>query len=281
MNCLSENVLRAYHDGELEAVDRLEVEEHLSCCSQCEGRLQQIAATAERVQGQLLALDQNVAETRVDPRAALARFKAQHDMDSGVYSNARAQGESFFARAFGRRWRLAWVTAAAAAVIICGLAFPSGRSLAERFLGTLRIEKVQPVRLDFSALDGNRPLQEMLRQMLSENVVVTKDESPQDAATAAEASQLGGFPLRLVTSRTDSPKFTVEGQHAFHIAVDRARLQDIFDQAGRSDISLPAKLEGATVSVNIPRSVRGWAESLRKCEYSSDISDVEQLPGAS
>jgi hypothetical protein len=256
MSCLSENILRAYHDGEVDAVERPEIEAHLASCAQCGERLREVAATSERVQGQLLALDPSAAEASVDPRVALARFKALHDVDRGAYSDDGTQGESFFARAFGRRWRLVWVTAAAALVIMCGLAFPSGRSLAERFLGTLRIEKVQPVRLDFSALDGNRPLQEMLRQMLSENVVVTKDEKSDDASTAADASQLGGFPVRLVSSRTDAPKFTVEGQHAFHMAVDRARLQDIFDQAGRSDISLPAKLEGATVSVNIPRSVR-------------------------
>jgi len=49
--------------------------------------------------------------------------------------------------------------------------------LAQRFLATLRVEKVQPVRLDLSTLDGNRPLQEMLGKMISDKIVVTADES--------------------------------------------------------------------------------------------------------
>jgi hypothetical protein len=148
-----------------------------------------------------------------------------------------------------------WVGAVAATILLCTLAFPSARGLAQRFLGTLRVEKVQPVRLDFSALEGNRPLQEMLRQMISDKVVVTADEKLQQASTAADASQLAGFSAHVLGARTDAPKFIVEGQHAFHLTIDRTRLQDIFDQAGRADLLLPATLDGANVSVNVPRSI--------------------------
>ena len=143
----------------------------------------------------------------------------------------------------------------AATILLCSLAFPFGRGLAQRFLGTLRVEKVQPVRLDFSALDGNRPLQEMLRQMISDKVVVTAEEKPQPASTAANASQLAGFSAQVLGARTDAPKFIVGGQHAFHMTIDRTRLQEIFDQAGRADLLLPATLDGANVSVNVPRSI--------------------------
>lgn len=248
MNCMSENQLRAYHDGEVHAAERPELEAHLASCALCEKRYHEIAAAAERVQGQLLSLDAPDAQSSVDPQVALARFKATHE--TGV------ERDSFFSRLFARRWRPAWVTAVAATIILCSLAFPSGRSLAQRFLATLRVEKVQPVRLDFSALDGNRPLQEMLRQMVSDKVVVTADEKPQPAETATDASQLAGFPVHLLGARADAPKFTVEGQHAFHMTVDRSRLQDIFDQAGRPDLMLPATVDGAQVSVNVPRSIR-------------------------
>ena len=154
-----------------------------------------------------------------------------------------------------KQWRPLWIGAVAATILLCSLAFPFGRGLAQRFLGTLRVEKVQPVRLDFSALDGNRPLQEMLRQMISDKVVVTAEEKPQQASTAADASQLAGFSVHVLGARTDAPKFIVGGQHAFHMTIDRTRLQDIFDQAGRADLVLPATLDGANVSVNVPRSI--------------------------
>lgn len=248
MNCVTENVLRAYHDGELEAVARPEIEAHLASCGECGARLREMTATSARVRGHLLALEDSAAETSVDADAALSHFRTH----SGAVAD-RGPGK---VHVFARRWRPVWVSAVAATIILVALAFPSGRSLAQRFLSTLRIEKVQPVRLDFSSLDGNRPLQEMLRQMVSDKVVVTVDEKPQHADTSMDASQLAGFSARLLGTRADAPKFTVEGQHAFHMTVDRARLQDIFDQAGRPDLLLPAKIDGATVSVNVPRSIR-------------------------
>jgi hypothetical protein len=184
----------------------------------------------------------------VDPQMALARFKTRY-----------AEGKEhlpFLARLFAKGWRPVWVAGGAALFVLCSLAFPSGRSLAQRLLATLRIERVQPVRLDFSSLEGNRPLRQMLTQMVSDKVIVTADEKPQHFATAEGASQLAGFQVHLLGALTDAPAFTVEGQHAFHVKIDRSRLQDIFDQAGRPDLVLPATLDGAMVSVQIPRAVR-------------------------
>jgi Putative zinc-finger len=256
MNCVSENSLRAYHDSELTAVQDAEIEAHLASCAECTKRLGEIASTAARVEKQMVSLGTPSAETKIDAQAALSRFKAQQ----GARVETMPSKPDFVAhetgvRARGRRWRPLWIGAVAATILLCSLAFPFGRGLAQRFLGTLRVEKVQPVRLDFSALDGNRPLQEMLRQMISDKVVVTADEKPQPASTAADASQLAGFSAHVLGARTDAPKFVVGGQHAFHMTIDRTRLQDIFDQAGRADLLLPATLDGASVSVNVPRSV--------------------------
>ena len=258
MNCVSENSLRAYQDGELSDIERVEIEAHLHTCATCSKHLGEISATSERVHSQMASLGATSSEAGIDTQSALSRFKAQRDagieivpaMPELVANEATAR---LTTRA--RQWRPLWIGAVAATILLCSLAFPFGRGLAQRFLGTLRIEKVQPVRLDFSALDGNRPLQEMLRQMVSDKVVVTADEKPQQASTASDASQLAGFPARVLGARTDSPKFIVGGQHAFHMTIDRTRLQDIFDQAGRTDLILPATLDGANVSVNVPRSI--------------------------
>jgi hypothetical protein len=256
MNCVSENNLRAYHDAELGAVQGSEIETHLAGCAECAKRLSEIAATTARVEKQMVSLGASSAEMKIDAQAALARFKAQQG--AGVEtmpSKPDFVADETNVRARGRRWRPLWIGAVAATILLCSLAFPFGRGLAQRFLGTLRVEKVQPVRLDFSALEGNRPLQEMLRQMISDKVVVTADEKPQPASSAADASQLVGFSAHVLGARTDTPKFIVGGQHAFHMTIDRTRLQDIFDQAGRADLLLPATLDGANVSVNVPRSI--------------------------
>ena len=256
MNCVSENNLRAYHDAELGAVQDSEIEAHLAGCAECTKRLSEIAATAARVEKQMVSLGASSAEMKIDAQAALARFKAQQGAEvETIPSKPDFVADETNVRARGRRWRPLWIGAVAATILLCSLVFPFGRGLAQRLLGTLRVEKVQPVRLDFSALDGNRPLQEMLRQMISDKVVVTADEKPQPASSAADAGQLAGFSAHVLGARTDAPKFIVGGQHAFHMTIDRTRLQDIFDQAGRADLLLPATLDGANVSVNVPRSI--------------------------
>jgi len=269
MNCVSENILRTYQDGELEAAGRAEVEKHVATCDACEKRLRNMAATSAVVSGRLSALDAGAMDGSVDAAAALARFKAQHD---GAVARPAT-----VTRMFERRWRTAWVTAVAATIIFAALAFPSGRSLAQRFLATLRIEKVQPITVDFSALDGNRPLGEMFSKMLSDKVVMTADEKLQKVDSAKAASELAGFPAQLIHARTDTPKFTVQGQHAFHLTVDRERLQDVVDQAGRPDLLVPATIDGAMVSVNVPRSI---ALQYGECDrhVASDGENAERAP---
>src|SRR5450755_635189 len=108
MNCVSENILRAYQDGELDAAGRREVEVHVASCASCAKRLQEISATSAVVSGRLSALDAGAADGSVDAPVALARFKARQD--SGVARPAAV------ARMFDRRWRPAWITAVAATI---------------------------------------------------------------------------------------------------------------------------------------------------------------------
>ena len=247
MTCPNQNSLRAYYDGEVDAAIHPQIEQHLAGCPECRARVREIEVSANRVRTQIAVLDEPGAAPGVDPQRALASFKAKHE--------GAADRIPLFARLFAQPWRPAWIASFALILLILGLAFPSGRSLAQRLLATLRVERIQPVRMDFSSLDSNRTLQQLLGQMISEKMIVTTNEEPQHPSTRDAASQLAGFPVRLLAARTDTPQFTVEGQHAFHMTIDRERLQEIFDQSGRPDLLLPAKLDGATVSVQIRRSV--------------------------
>jgi hypothetical protein len=246
MNCPNENSLRAYCDGELDVASRPQIEQHLANCPECRTRVREIEVAANRVRAQIAVLDEPTVAMDLDAHRALSRFKAEHEGTDRV---------PLLARLLAQPWRPAWVAGFALFLLALGLAFPSGRSLAQRLLATLRVERIQPVRMDFSSLDSNRTLQQMLGQMISDKMIVTVNEEAQHPSTLGAASQVAGFPLRLLTARTDTPQFTVMGQHAFHMTIDRERLQEIFDQSGRSDLLLPAKLDGATVSVQIPRSV--------------------------
>lgn len=247
MNCLSDGALRAYFDNELSDSERTQAQLHLENCAPCRERSHALSHIASRVGTQLNALQDVDNAQQESAQFALARFKSR--------LHTREKPVALLHRIFVPRWRFAWAAAVAAAIMIAVLTFPTARGMAQRLLATLRIEKVQTVRIDPSSLNGNHNLQEMLAKMISDKVVVTADEKPQQAANAEAASKLAGFDVRVLAGRSDSATFHVGGQHAFHMAIDRERLQDALDQAGRPDLILPATLDGATVSVQVPRAV--------------------------
>ncbi|HTZ49084.1 MAG TPA: zf-HC2 domain-containing protein [Verrucomicrobiae bacterium] len=271
MNCPTEHALRAYIDNELDPTEIAAIKEHLVSCPACPLRLETFSAAALRVASRFHSLDAPPSAAETNPQAALARFKAN--------LSASEERVPFFARLFSPRWRFVWASSFAAVVLLISLLFPATRSFAQRLLATLRVERVQTVALDFGALDNasssRQPL-EALAKMLSENAVVTIDEKPSSAATQAAASQAVGFPVRVLPNRTDSPAFKIAGAHAFHLSLDRSRLQDVLDQAGRPDLLLPASLDGATVSVQVPRAA---AVKYGSCKHSGDSSG--QAPATS
>jgi hypothetical protein len=147
------------------------------------------------------------------------------------------------------------IVAAAAAV---WFATPSGRGLTARLFDSLRIDKPQPVNLNLSEFVGpsaNQNLQQMVTQMISDQVVTTQNESAQPAANVAAASAAAGFSVKLIRERADAPAITVLGAHAYNLTVDRNRLRAIFDEAGRRDLQVPNSVNGARVTVRIPRAV--------------------------
>src|SRR5437016_14343048 len=119
MNCLTENMLRAYHDGELTGASRAEAEIHLSACDRCREQLERVSEMARRVQGRLKSLDTSDSGMDVEPHDALARFQAPRG-DAEEHTQT-------FARSFARRWGPAWPAGALAAILLDSLAFPCGR----------------------------------------------------------------------------------------------------------------------------------------------------------
>jgi hypothetical protein len=81
-----------------------------------------------------------------------------------------------------------------------------------------------------------------------------KPGTPVTASDAAQASQLAGFNVRVPQGMTPS-RLSVENATAFTLKVDVAKAQALLNESGRSDLVLPASINGADVSVTIPASV--------------------------
>jgi hypothetical protein len=145
-------------------------------------------------------------------------------------------------------------------VIVAGaLSIPAVRNLAFKSLQSLRMQKVQAVNADFSPYidaNANPSLHQMVTQMISDKVKVETNEEDHSVNDAASARQMAGFNVILLSGRVDTPQMVVGGSHKIDVTVDRARLQAIATEAGHSDIVLPPSLDGATVAVEVPRSVQ-------------------------
>ncbi len=151
-----------------------------------------------------------------------------------------------------------YISLAVVSVLTIWFAVPVSRRLTSRFVSSLRMDKPQPVNMNLSEFVGpnaNHNLQQMVTQMISDQVVTTASEPPQTASSAAAASQIAGFPVKVLKGRSDTPSIAVLGSHSFKLTVDRQRLQAIFDEAGRHDLEVPPSVNGAVVNVRIPRAV--------------------------
>src|SRR4029077_21072136 len=133
-----------------------------------------------------------------------------------------------------------------------------GRALVGRFLRSLRMQKVQAVSVDLSAFtdpSANPSLHQMVTQMISDKVTRSVNEQDQAASDAVAAGNLAGFHVQLLSARKDPPKLVVAGEQSVNLTVDRARLQTIFNEAGHPELTVAPSIDGAAVSVDIPRAV--------------------------
>ena len=146
-------------------------------------------------------------------------------------------------------------------VIVCAGAFsiPAVRNAAQDALQSLRMQKVQAVNANFSQFadpNSNPSLHQMVTQMISDKVKVEENEEDNPVSDVASARQMAGFDVQLLAARKDAPKIVVGGAHKIEVSVDRSRLQAIATEAGHSNLTFPQSIDGATVGVQVPRSVQ-------------------------
>ncbi|MGH9610318.1 MAG: hypothetical protein ACRD34_11665 [Bryobacteraceae bacterium] len=269
MNCLSEDMLRRYADREPSAP---ETGEHLRCCERCRQRLGELSERTDRVQKALGALMPE-GESNPDPARAYARLA------SAIASAEPAPPRrvSFFRRT------PVWSAAAACAVILLFTLSPA-RSWGQKFLSMLRVQKVAIVPVDLQTVTAQlrgSGHQKLIAQFISDNVVVTmKPGAPVTAATPQSASAMAGFPVITLSALGAPQRISVTGEGGFQMTLDRSRIQALFDAAGRSDISVPASVNGSLVAVHIPKSVHMQYGNCAKTNHAPSANCVNfiQVP---
>lgn len=250
MNCPSDGALQARLDGELSAVELEGLKQHLASCSNCRSRLGLMQAQAERVQGALAKLAPAGGEP-ADAARAFVRFRAALDEEP-------EPKRTWFGKLFAPRLRPAWGALALVCAVAVLLSVAPARTFAERLLAMLRVKKITVVSVYPPSTETrtDQRTAKMLSQLISDNVVVTMDAGkPQPQANTAAASKVAGFDVRTIGQLGAPQKILVNGEAAFQMTLNRDRMQAILQEAGRSDIQLPAAIDGALVAVHIPKTV--------------------------
>ncbi|HLW79930.1 MAG TPA: anti-sigma factor [Terriglobia bacterium] len=261
MNCLTDGILRARLDGELSGSEQTEAESHLAACAECRRRSEAMAHQAERVHGALLSLDPAGEEEPLEARVALARFRAERVTAEPGRAGQAERPTPLRSRLFAPRLRPAWGALAALVAVAALVSFAPARSWAQKILAMMRVQKIAVVALDpstfaGSATGGANEDGKMIGKLISDNLVVTMNPGkPQPAASADEASAAAGFKVRSLTALALPPAYSVQGEGAFHMTLNRERLQSIVTEAGRTDIQLPPAIDGATIAVHVPKAV--------------------------
>ncbi len=252
MSCLTDDLLRTRMDEELGTAESEGVDRHLRSCVDCRARWTALAVKAGQVRSRLDGLAPEQEAAVIDPVFAYNRYRQRY--------GERLQGRAeWFNRAIGAWKRPLLSGLGVACVIVLLLSFAPGRSWAQRILSMLRVQKVAVVPMDLSALtaengSGNGKL---IAQFMSDNVVVTMNPGkPSIAPDAGAASGMAGFKVRTLDELGAPQRIFVSDEGAFHMTLDRDRMQALLDQTGRSDIQIPAAVDGSTVAVHIPKLVR-------------------------
>ena len=267
----NEGTLRAYLDGELEAQMCTAVAAHLRECVACRKQLDGLASRASATSHYLQALAPRAlpvgkgAELPTPTPVALSRLHARLAQESGrpVSSTPyRPTGGllEMFKRMFNSRYRAAWAGLAAALVIVSLFAFEPARVAAGQFLGLFRVRKFAVVSINPASLKNLDQAGGQIDQLLSDSVTFVKQPGePVAVASAAEASQKAGIPVRLPASLSVVPNapssLMVQDGVDARLKVDLARAQAILDVTGRTDIKLPQAIDGADIEFIVPPMV--------------------------
>ena len=157
---------------------------------------------------------------------------------------------------------VSWKTALAgvAGMLVVALAVsPSARALAQDFLNLFRVKRITAVSISPELVSQLRDGKLNIESVLSSSVEVLKEPAkPQPVGSVAEASQLAGIPVRVPTNvptGMSGPDIRVSGEGVARFTADTAKLQSIVDMLGVADVTIPALLNGATVTVTKPPMV--------------------------
>jgi len=263
---LNQGELRAYLDRELDATQTARIEAHLQACELCQAQAEEMRQRVARLSASMSLLNSPHASASLPAATARARVAARLE---------EKEINIMLQKLFAPPYRTAWVALGVVIVLAVALAFPPVQAIANSFLGLFRVQQFTVVQVN----PGNLPEQlgsaSQLETMLTNDIQVEELGEPQTVASAAEASELAGIPVRLPARLADGAEITVMPGARVVFNVDMAHIRAVLAQIGQEDLLLPEELDGATVTVEIPNAV---TTTFGDCKFSPDQMPADYDP---
>ena len=171
-------------------------------------------------------------------------------------------------RILNRNYRFAWVAVGVVAFLAVAMLFPQVRAIGSSFLGLFRVEQFTILQIDPENLEEQLGSSSNFEYLLAEDVQVEEFGEMQEVTTTEEASSLAGFQVRLPGAAGGGAQLVLQPGARVSLLVDLPKVQALMDELGISDPKLPAELDGAEVSLELPVAV---AAAYGACEVSPEM----------
>ncbi|UCH58822.1 MAG: zf-HC2 domain-containing protein [Anaerolineales bacterium] len=272
---LKSGELRAYLDQELPSEQQDQLAAHLAACPECQLQLEALSQRAQVVSQQMTKLKTSPNTTELSLKAAQERWHAHL---------AEKENLNMWKKVTSPAYRPVWAALGLIVILACALAFPQVRAAASNFLGLFRIQQFTVVQVNPDNLPEQLASSSQLEYLLAENVQVEGHGEGQEVASAGEASQLAGIPVRLPAS-LESAKLSVQPGARVTFQVDLNKIRSVLTEIGLTDIELPDSLDGAAVTIDLPTVVTALSgdcetdvETARAHGYDPDSLNQPLLP---
>ncbi len=256
---LSEKDFKVYLTGSDSDPGVIKIAQHLAECDLCQQRMDRHSASARQTLQIFSVIDPKREEAAQPAEKAYSAFNKRY-LDK--------ERTSMLDRIFNRKYRFAWAGVGVIAVLAIAMLFPQVRAIGSSFLGLFRVEQFTIVQIDPENLEEQLGSSSNFEYLLAEDVQVEEFGEMQAVSGKQEASNLAGFPVRLPTGADGDGQLVVQPGARVSMLVDLAKVDALLDELSISDLELPAALDGAEVSMELPVAV---AAAYGSCEVSPEL----------
>jgi hypothetical protein len=257
---LTDSEIRSYEDNELTPKIYAQARAHLAACPDCRLRKETLTSRAETISEQLKFLSLMPDEKVTPGKQAFTRFENQY---------LSKEKKTMFERIFARQYRLAWVAFGVLAILGLALLFPPVQAVANSFLGLFRVEQIAVVQVNPGNLPEQLGSSSQFEYLIANDVEVQDIGVPEVVPDASEASRLAGIPVRLPSQIEGERELTVQPGTKVSLRVDLPKIRTLLQEFDMGDIELPEQLDGALVTMELPRAVTaGYGD----CDFSSEAA---------